>query len=131
MPLPRLVLTDSQRHLLAELVLQPLPDPAEGDAGEVVILARGLDVSEVLRDVQELGFLGLVLREDGAVVATDLGAAIHYQALHEVAESRLTDVVRLAAAVEDDHPHLTRVVRQLVQGDVTLDQALASVDQKS
>ncbi|MFC9841880.1 hypothetical protein ACFWFF_03115 [Streptomyces sp. NPDC060223] len=131
MPLPRLVLTDSQRHLLAELVLQPLPDPAEGDEVEVVTFARGLDLSEVLRDIQELGFLGLVLREDGAVVATDLGAAIHYQALYEVAESRLGDVVRLAAAVEDDQPHLTRVVRQLVQGDVTLDQALASVDQKS
>ncbi|MEV7345866.1 hypothetical protein [Streptomyces sp. NPDC093544] len=128
MPLPRLVLADSQCRLLAELVLEQLPDPAEGEEAEVVILARGLDVSEVLRDVQELGFLGLALREDGAVAATDLGAAIHYQALHEAAESRLTDVVRLVAAVEDDHPHLTRAVRQLVQGDVTLDQALASMD---
>jgi hypothetical protein len=62
MPLPRLVLADSQCRLLAELVLEQLPDPAEGEEAEVVILARGLDVSEVLRDVQELGFLGLTWR---------------------------------------------------------------------
>ncbi|MGW7042031.1 hypothetical protein ACWGDT_04755 [Streptomyces avermitilis] len=129
MPLPRLVLTDSQRRLLAELVLQPLPDPAAGEEADMAIYGRGLDVSEVLADVRELGFLGLTVSEDGAVVATDLGTAVHYQALHEAAELRLVEVVRLTEAVEDSHPRLAHAVRQLARGDVSLDQALASVDQ--
>lgn len=131
MPLPRFVLTDSQRRLLAELVLQPLPDPAAGEEAEMVILARELDVSEVLRDVRELAFLGLAVGENGEVVATDLGTAVHYQALHEAAESLLSDVVRLVTAVEDDHPRLTRAVRHLAQGEVSLEQALASMDSET
>ncbi|MGP4051596.1 hypothetical protein [Streptomyces sp. 2A115] len=131
MPLPHFVLTDSQLRLLAELVLQPLPDPATGEEAEMVILARELDVSDVLSDARELAFLGLAVRENGAVAATDLGAAVHYQALHEAAESRLSDVVRLVAAVEDDQPRLARAVRHLAQGHVSLDQALASVDMET
>jgi len=129
MPLPRFVLTESQSRLLAELMLDALPDPTVGDSAQEAVLARGLDANEVLSDVPELAFLGLVVREGGGVAATDLGAAVHFEALHEAAEFRLSNVVRFAEAVEDANSRWPLVVRRLAHGEITLDDALAGLDQ--
>ncbi|WP_369238219.1 hypothetical protein AB5J56_33560 [Streptomyces sp. R21] len=129
MPLPRLVLTESQSRLLAELMLDALPDPAAGAKAQEAVLARGLDADEVLSDVPELAFLGLVVREGGAVAATDLGAALHFEALHEAVELRLSNVVRFVETVDDPNSRWALAVRRLAHGDISLDDALAGVDQ--
>ncbi|MCC2271278.1 hypothetical protein LKM28_33965 [Streptomyces sp. CT1-17] len=67
MSLPHIMLTDSQAHLLAELLLAPLParEGSDGDTevSEEGIAARGLDLETTLMDLPRLVFLGLVVRE--------------------------------------------------------------------
>lgn len=127
MPLPHFELSSSQYRLLAETVLNSLPDPVTGEDVQLEWLARGLDPEDPELDLSELIFLGLVSQEQGSLVMTRLGAAVHYRAAHEAAEERLAAVARLVQAAEYTHPRLARAVRRLAQGVTSLDEALADV----
>ncbi|MEU6350944.1 hypothetical protein ABZ896_16645 [Streptomyces sp. NPDC047072] len=124
MPLPHFELSSSQYRLLAETLLSPLPDADEGEDAQLDWLARGLDPEDPELDLSELAFLGLVTREGGAVSTTPLGAAVHYRAVYEAAEERLSAVVLLIEAVGRTDLQVARAVRGLAQGTLSLDQAL-------
>ncbi|WP_043672027.1 hypothetical protein [Streptomyces xylophagus] len=125
MPLPHFELSSSQYRILAEASLRPLPDPANDEAAQQEWIVRELDPEGVQSEVSELVFLGLVVREGSALALTALGSAVHHRAGHEAAEERLAAVARLAEAMEDANPRLARTVRQLVQGSISLGEALA------
>ncbi|MDT0608653.1 hypothetical protein [Streptomyces lancefieldiae] len=129
MPLPHIVLTESQLRLLAELVLAPLPVREGSDfaVDQEVTAARGLDHEVTLVDLSLLAVLGLVVREAHSAQITDLGTAVHYEVQLGDAHARLGDVIRFAGAVESEHPRIARTLRLLAQGDITLRAAVADV----
>ncbi|MBZ6226114.1 hypothetical protein ACWDQL_13300 [Streptomyces olivaceus] len=124
MSLPHIMLTDSQAHLLAELIVAPLPvregSDVDAEVGEEDIATRGLDHETTLVDLPRLVFLGLVVRETDVARVTDLGMAVHYERQLSVVQGRLGDVVRFASAVEGSHPRLVQTLRLLANGDITL-----------
>ncbi|PPS88086.1 hypothetical protein [Streptomyces sp. MH60] len=124
MSLPHILLTDSQSHLLAELLLAPLPVREGSSRGPEVneedSAARGLDHDTTLVDLSRLIAFGLVVHEAGSVQVTDLGMAVHYEKQLGVAQSHLGDVVRFATAVEGSHPRLAQTLRLLAQGEISL-----------
>ncbi|MET9196471.1 hypothetical protein ABZX60_24630 [Streptomyces olivaceus] len=124
MSLPHIMLTDSQTHLLAELLLAPFParEGSDGDTevSEEDIAARGLDLETTLMDLPRLVFLGLVVRETDVARVTDLGMAVHYERQLGAVQGRLGDVVRFASAMEESHPRLAQTLRLLANGDIAL-----------
>ncbi|GAA3882584.1 hypothetical protein [Streptomyces lannensis] len=126
MAVPNLTLTDSQRRLLAELVLSPLPSPIDdGDA-----VARRLSPDELRVDVSTLQWMGLITESRGSISATAKGAAVFHRAEQEKAESRLAEVVAFADALEAvsradlDQSQIATALRMLAQGRYSLKEAI-------
>ncbi|MGX1026673.1 hypothetical protein [Streptomyces sp. SAI-097] len=128
MSLPHILLTDSQTHLLAELLLAPLPVREESSRGPEAnkedTAARGLDHDTTLVDLSRLIAFGLVVPKAGSVKVTDLGMAVHYERQLGIAQARLGDVVRFTTAVEESHPRLAQTLRLLAQGEISLSAAV-------
>ncbi|MCW8383094.1 hypothetical protein [Streptomyces justiciae] len=124
MPLPHFELSSSQYRLLAETLLSPLPDVTAAEGAQLDWLTRGLDPGDPDLDVSELAVLGLIVRRDGVVSTTPLGAAVHHRAAQQAVEERLSAVVRLVETVSGTRPGLTRAVRGLSQGSLSFEQAL-------
>ncbi|WP_326811041.1 hypothetical protein OIE62_23070 [Streptomyces scopuliridis] len=91
------------------------------------MVAYDLDPDQVRVDLPSLIWLKFVVRDDDRLVATDLGAAIHFRSLYESAEERLSGVARLVEACEVQASPLARCVRQLAQGSISFEEALASL----
>ncbi|WP_406407709.1 hypothetical protein [Streptomyces sp. NBC_01643] len=125
-PLPYVDLSDAQWQLLAQLVSAGLPDPASSQDNAEVVAACGLDLEQVHADVPFLTWLKLIERNDGWLVVSDFGAAVHYRRVHESSELRLSEVARLAGANEAAAPQFARAVRRLAQGSISFAEALSS-----
>lgn len=130
-PLPHVDLTDAQWRLLAQLATAPLRDPGISTGDAEAAAARGIDSEQILDDVPLLNWLKLIERRDDQLVATALGAAVHYRRLYESSELRLSEVARLAEAHETMAPQLTPAVRRLAQGSVTFEEALSGAARRS
>ncbi|WP_232788639.1 hypothetical protein [Streptomyces odonnellii] len=126
-PLPHVDLTDSQRQLLAHLVSASLPDPGGSGGVAEAVVAYGLDPDQVRADLRSLIWLKFVARDRGRLLATDLGAAVHFRSLYESAEERLSEIARLVEAYKVQAPSLTRCVRRLAQGSISFEEALTSL----
>ncbi|MEV0036337.1 hypothetical protein [Streptomyces sp. NPDC050804] len=114
-------------QLLAHLVSASLPDPGGSGGAAEAVVAYGLDPDQVRADLPSLIWLKFVVRDDDRLVATDLGAAVHFRSLYESAEERLSEVARLVEAYEVQAPPLARCVRRLAQGSISFEEALASL----
>lgn len=126
-PLPHVDLTDSQWQLLAYLVSASLPDPGGSESAAEAVVAHGLAPDQVRADLPSLIWLKFVTRDHGHLMATDLGAAVHFRSLYESAEERLSEVARLAETHEARAPRLARSVRRLAQGSLSFTEALAGL----
>ncbi|MFD5235088.1 hypothetical protein [Streptomyces tendae] len=128
MSFPHIVLTDSQTHLLAELLLAPLPiRKGSGRGAEVCeedTAVRGLDHDTAPMDLSRLIAFGLAVPTAGSAHITDLGMAVHYEKQLGVAQAHLGDVVRFATAVEEWYPRLAQTLRLLAQGEISLGAAV-------
>ncbi|MFD9223100.1 hypothetical protein ACFWDI_24550 [Streptomyces sp. NPDC060064] len=122
-PLPSVDLTDSQWHLLAQLLSGPLPEPGSSADAEEAVSARGLDVDQARADVPSLVWLKFVEHLDGLLVITDLGAAMHYRSQYESSERLLSEIALLAEANETMAPEFARTVRRLAQGALSVAEA--------
>ncbi|MGY4907122.1 hypothetical protein [Streptomyces sp. 900116325] len=126
MSVPHLALTDSQRRLLAELMLSPLTVPTH----EVAAVARGLAPHQLQVDVPALQWMGLIVESGGSLSATAQGAAVFHRAEQEKAECRLAEVAAFADALEEaaraqmDQHRIAFALRRLVQGESSLEEAV-------
>jgi hypothetical protein len=125
-PLPHVDLTDPQRQFLARLAQGPVP---EGDrpAFTRALSADGLDADLVWDGLPSLRWLKLVNVAEDALVLTDLGAAIHFRALFESSQERLSDVVQLAERGGNTTLRLARAIRGVAEGSCSLPQALLAL----
>jgi len=127
MVVPHVVLTDAQYMLLAELMLAPLPLPAEEAS------ARGLSAGQVADDAPALLWMRFIEECDGVLAVTMKGAAVYYRAEHEKAECRLADVAAFVDALEAEkgapleQPRVWGALRRLAQGTSSLEEAIGSV----
>ncbi len=123
-PLPHVDLTAAQWQLLGELVSAPLTDPSRGADSTETAAARGLDLQLFPADASLLTWMKLAGPSGDLLIATDLGAALHYRRLQEALELRLSDVARYAAANEPSLPHFARNVRLLAEGSLSFADAM-------
>ncbi|MFJ2173849.1 MULTISPECIES: hypothetical protein [unclassified Streptomyces] len=87
------------------------------------MVAHGLDPDQVRADLPSLTWLKLITRTHGSLVATDLGTAVHFHALYESSEERLSQVAQLVSAHQTRAPELARCVRRLAEGSLTFEEA--------
>ncbi|MGW3761531.1 hypothetical protein [Streptomyces sp. NPDC005131] len=126
MSVPHLALTDSQRRLLAELMLSPLTVPAD----EVAAVARGLAPDQLQVDVPALQWMGLIVQSGGSLSVTAQGTAVFHRAEQEKAECRLTEVAAFADVLEkatDTQMNQRRIafaLRRLAQGECSWGEAV-------
>ncbi|MFF2407669.1 hypothetical protein [Streptomyces sp. NPDC058092] len=130
-PLPAVDLADAQWRLIAQLVTASLRYPGNTTDDAEVAAARGIDPEQIHSDVSFLTWLKLIERRDDRLVATALGAAVHYRRLHESSELRLSEVVRFAEAHEAQAPQFTRAVQQLAQGSISFEEAMSGAARRS
>lgn len=127
-PLPHVELTDAQWQLLARLAEGPVPDPSDRSAFASALAVDGLDADQARDDLPTLTWMKLVYLAEGALVLTDLGAAIHFRARYEASLERLQEVVRLADMRQAAAPRFARAVRRLADGSCSLPEALTGLD---
>lgn len=127
-PLPHVDLLEAQWRLLARLGSGPLPDPSDRQAFAEA-LAPDLDADQARADLPTLRWMKLVDLADGSLVLTDLGLAVHFRALYESSQARLSEVARLAETGESAAPRFARAVRRLADGSCSLPEALAGLDE--
>jgi hypothetical protein len=128
-PLPHLDLTEAQWRLLARLAGGSVPDPSDRPAFAQALALDGLDADLARDDLPTLRWMKLVDLADGALVLTDLGAAVHFRASYESSQERLGEIARLADMREAVAPRFARAVRRLADGSCSLAEALANVDE--
>jgi hypothetical protein len=126
-PLPHFELTESQWRLLARLTSGPLPDPSDRQVFVRALAVDGLDADKARDDLPTLRWMRLVHSADGSLALTDLGAAVHFRALFEATQERLSQVARLAETHESVAPRFARTVRRLADGSCSLCEALADL----
>ncbi|MCF3960411.1 hypothetical protein [Streptomyces fuscigenes] len=122
-------LTENQRRLLARLALGSLPVPTDRPAFTRALAADGLEADFIRADLPSLRWMRLVDVAEGSLMLTDLGAAVHFRALFESSQERLSEVVRLAERGEDTVPRLARAIRGVAEGSCSLPQALLSLEE--
>jgi hypothetical protein len=127
-PLPDVDLTDTQRRLIARLAAGPLPDPGDRDGFTRALAPDGLDADQARDDLPTLRWMKLVHPAEGSLTLTDLGAAVHYRALYESTQDRLSEIARLADRGRATAPRFALAVRGLADGSRTLAEALAALD---
>ncbi|MEU4143277.1 hypothetical protein [Streptomyces parvulus] len=126
MPVPHIDLTESQRRLLAELVLSPLPVTSPEESA----VARGITSHQLQGDASTLQWMGLIAESAGLLSVTAQGAAVIHRAEQEKAESRLAEVAAFADILEVpggghiDRHRIAFALRRLTQGDFSLDDAV-------
>ncbi|MBV2357485.1 hypothetical protein KUM39_24485 [Streptomyces sp. J2-1] len=125
--LPHLDLTDMQWQLLARLSDGPLPDPSDRPAFTRALAVDGTDADLARDALPTLRWMKLVVVTGEALRLTDLGAAMHFRAVYEAAELRLSEVARLAEAGGAKDPGFAQAVRMLSDGSRTLAEALADL----
>lgn len=128
MAIPHIDLTDTQRALLAELLLAPMPRRAADESG------RPLSTEQVSDAAPGLLWLGLVRESGDEVLAvTPAGEAVHYRAEHEKAVCRLAEIAAFADALEAEDPagierqRVPGALRRLAQGRASLEEAIGSI----
>lgn len=127
-PLPHVDLTEAQWQFLARLASGPLPDSSDRQAFAQA-LAPDLDADQARGDLPTLRWMKLVDLTDSSLVLTDLGTAVHFRALYESSQERLSEVARLAETGESAAPRFARAVRRLADGSCSLREALADMDE--
>ncbi len=127
-PLPHVELTDAQRQLLARLAEGSVPDPSDRSAFASALAVDGLDADQAREDLPTLKWMKLVQVAEGALMLTDLGAAIHFRVLYEASQERLQEVVRLADTHQVVAPRFARAVRRLADGSCSLPEALTAME---
>ncbi|MEW2518947.1 hypothetical protein [Actinacidiphila alni] len=103
-----------------------LPDPGDRELSAQALLPQGLDSDQARDDLPDLIWLKLVVRTDGALSATDLGAAVRYRALYEASQERLGEIARLADPHGPEGSRFAAAVRRLADGSSTFAEARRS-----
>lgn len=128
-PLPHLDLTEAQWRFLARLARGSVPDPSDRPAFVQALALDELDADLARDDLPTLRWMKLVDLTDGALVLTDLGAAVHFRALYDSSQETLGEIARLADMRAAVAPRFARAVRRLADGSCSLSEALADVDE--
>lgn len=127
-PLPHVDLTDAQWQFLARLAEGSVPDPSDRSAFTDALAFDDLDADQARDDLPTLRWMKLVNTGGGLIVLTELGAAVHFRALYESSQERLSEIARLADMREAVAPRFARAVRGLADGSHSMPEALAGLD---